>query len=410
MKRTNFVTRLVSILLFIALLSYLGVYLIRSMSKDIRTAPAVAVEIYDSITATGIIARQEQIITSNETYLSINADNGQMVASGGVVAMAYSNETALARAGQIRQLQLQRQYILAARSVSSSDTALTKREESIQNSITQLAASAARHEPDGISAATFSLSSTLLENTGVGVSDDDLAAINSEIDRLNLTSASDTTPIKAPISGLFFSSVDGFEHITPEFVTDIKPSVLRELMTQAQETGANSIGKVASPLSWYFAALISQEDAARLKVGERATLDFVRYCSGTITAVLVSMNLSDDDCAVTFRCTANAEEMLYVRNVSAEIVFESHTGIRVPKEAVYSEENPKENKTDEDPDTLYYVYTVTGLQAEKKYINITWETSEFYIAEISAEKADALRVGNEIILTKDAVSDGMILE
>ena len=52
--------------------------------------------------------------------------------------------------------------------------------------------------------------------------------------------------------------------------------------------------------------------------------------------------------------------------------------------------------------------TLTGMQAEKKYIEIAYETDEYYLVKVS-EEARSLRVGNEIILSTKGVTDGKVL-
>lgn len=90
MKRTDTLTKVISLLLFGALLAYLGVYFIRSSSDNIRTAPAVFVSLSDNAVASGIVIRQESLVQSNEKYLSVVAENGKEVSVGETVAVIYS--------------------------------------------------------------------------------------------------------------------------------------------------------------------------------------------------------------------------------------------------------------------------------------------------------------------------------
>ena len=144
--------------------------------------------------------------------------------------------------------------------------------------------------------------------------------------------------------------------------------------------------------------MISEEDASRLRVGGSALMDFGRYCSAPIEASVISISTpKKGECTVLFRCTRFTSEMLSVRRATAEIIFATREGIRVPREAVRSDEGGP------------YVYTLTGLQAEKKYITIAWETEEYFLAVSSADAA-SLRVGNEIILTDGEIYDGQLMK
>lgn len=412
MKRTNFVTNLISALLFGALLLYLGVYLVRSMSNDLRTAPAVYVELTDSAAATGMIVRDETLVVSGESYLSLIAETGQLLAAGETIAVAYSSEDALARAGQIRELELQRQYILAALNDDHTGSTVSQRDAAIKRAVTELSAAAARHSSEELSAASINLASLVMEDPEVNTTEVDLSLVTDRLNQLRQTASSDTIPIKAARPGVFFSAADGFEYASPERVKSISPSELREMMGSPQGTPEDVIGKLADPLEWYYAALVSRETAERLTVGGSATLDFGRYCAELLNATVISVKMDEHEAAVVFRCTSAASDMLAVRNASASILFGVTSGIRVPTEAIYTEEA---EETDAAGQTVIvektYVFTVTGLQAEKKYIKIVWESEDYCLAEpADSADADALREGNDIILTKGSIHDGVLLE
>lgn len=411
MKRTNFVTNLISLLLFAAVAAYLGVYIVRSVSSDVRTAPAVYVELTDAASAAGILVRSETLISSGEPYLSVTAENGQLVAAGETVAVAYSGEDALERAGRIRDLELQRQYILSSMAENGTGTEVSHRDESIKKSVAELAAAAAHHETEDIFEATVTLASFVLDNPDIQTTEADLRAVDDELARLRQTASADTTAVTAAAQGLFSSAADGFEHITPQSVDGIGPRELRGLMESPQSVDGSVVGKLADPLEWYFAALVSIDAAERFKVGDTAYLDFGRYQSEPLRASVWSVNGMGEEAVVVFRFTSAAAEMLSVRNASAKIVFGSVSGIRVPKEAVYEEQVEETVDGAAQLVTKKYVYTVTGLQAEKKYVKVVWEDEDYCLTEpADPNSSAALREGNDVILTGKEIYDGMLLE
>lgn len=411
MKRTNFVTNLISLLLFAAVAAYLGVYIVRSVSSDVRTAPAVYVELTDAASASGILVRSETLISSGEPYLSVTAENGQLVAAGETVAVAYSGEDALERAGRIRDLELQRQYILSSMAENGTGTEVSHRDESIKKSVAELAAAAAHHETEDIFEAAVTLASFVLDNPDIQTTEADLRAVDDELARLRQTASADTTAVTAAAQGLFSSAADGFEHITPQSVDGIGPRELRGLMESPQSVDGSVVGKLADPLEWYFAALVSIDAAERFKVGDTAYLDFGRYQSEPLRASVWSVNGMGEEAVVVFRFTSAAAEMLSVRNASAKIVFGSVSGIRVPKEAVYEEQVEETVDGASQLVTKKYVYTVTGLQAEKKYVKVVWEDEDYCLTEpADPNSSAALREGNDVILTGKEIYDGMLLE
>lgn len=397
MKRTNFVTKIVAILLFLAMAAYLGVYIINSLTDDIRTAPAVYLSLEEGIDMDGVIVRDEEYFESSEQYLSISAENGKMLAAGDTIAVSYSSEEALQRAGRIHELRLQQQYIISVLQGGGSGS-VEKREGNIKNAITQLAAAAARHETDQLSTAALDLSALVLNQSGVNATQADLTTVQDELLSLKQTSVRDTKSITASESGLFCSSEDGYEGLTFDDLEDITPSKLESLTKSPQDIPEHVIGKMVYSSYWYYAAYVSEEDAAKLKVGESRKLDFGRFCSDTVSGRIISISAPEDKkCVVVFRCTTAMADMLTVRFAEASIITGTSEGLRVPKEAAHIDDDGT------------YVYIVAGIRAEKKYISILQDMEDYYLVEISSGD-DALKANSSIIITSHSISDGMLLE
>ena len=397
MKRTNALTRLVSWLLFGALLCYLGVYIVRALKSDVRTAPAVYVTLAETAPAPGIVARKETLVESGEKYLSVVAENGAVLAKGETVAVTYSSEEALSRAAQITELESKKAYISAVLAGAQNAEDLSDREGAVSDAVTDVAAAAARHKTDELSSAAITLSSLVIESSNVEATQAQLDAVQTQLDSLSASASRDTVAITAPSAGLFAASADGFEFLTPDKLTDLTPDSLKKLEDSPETVSENVRGKLCDPYEWYFAATVAQDYAARLKVGGSAALSFGRYSSTPFKMHVVSIGKAvNKQCVIVFRCTTDPKDMLAVRKTTAELEFDTHEGIRVPKEAVLKDGDGA------------YVYTLTGMQAEKKYIEIAYETDEYYLVKVS-EEARGLRVGNEIILSTKGVTDGKVL-
>lgn len=402
MKRTNLVTKIVAVLLFIATASYIGFYTLSSLSGGYRTAPAVLVEIDKSVSMTGVIVRDELCVESEEHYLSISAENGEMLAVGDPIAVAYSSEEALARASEIRKLELQEEYIKSVLDGSSTDS-VSKKDSNIKLAITRLASAAARHKTDELASASLSLSALVLDQSTIKATAVDLTTVQNKISSLKQSASKDTKTLVATESGLFCSSADGYEFLTLDNVEGTSPSELEKLTETPQEVSASVRGKMVYSNAWYYAAAMSVEDAAALEVGSYEALDFGRYCSQAINALVVSIGSAEDDrCVAVFRCTRAMSEMLAIRFADATIVRDTVEGLRVPKEGCYVEQG-------ENGDSLTYVYISEGGRAAKKYVSITQDMGDYYLAEISY-KDGYLRADNDIILTSREIYDGMLLE
>ncbi|MCD8001931.1 MAG: hypothetical protein LUE95_05025 [Oscillospiraceae bacterium] len=400
MKRTDRLTNFISILLFLALLAYVVAFAVRSMQDVTVTAEALAVEYQLSGVASGIVVRDETVLSSSETYIDVSAEDGKLVAVGATLATAVSSEQGLERLNRMHELESEISRVESA--LAETDTAddLTTRDDSFSAFTAALASSVARHDMDALDTAALNLKTALIGTDDGSVSAEHLSELNRELLSLRASSTSDTQEIIAESSGVFSSAVDGYEHLSYADIADITPGALQALITAEQEPADGAYGKLVSGITWYFAAVLSAEDAENLTEGQNATLNFGRYYSADLTAKVVSISAEEDGAAaVVFSCSSALADTLSMRSVSADVVFASYDGIRVPAEAV---------QTDAETGELY-VWTITAMQLERKDIEILYSTDEFVIAA-RGSTGDALRAGNMIVVSGTDLYEGKIME
>ena len=88
-----------------------------------------------------------------------------------------------------------------------------------------------------------------------------------------------------------------------------------------------------------------------------------------------------------------------MREVSASVVFGSYSGIRVPAQAV---------RTDEETEATY-VWTVTAMQLERKDVEIIYAGDGFVIVRRGSEPG-SLREGNTVVVSGKDLYEGKIME
>lgn len=407
MKKTDLVTKIAALVVFLALAAYLGIYFYRAVKTPVITAPAVQTTLFTEAQVSGIVVRDESVLTGSADYMSLSVTDGRRVAKGSPVAMTYESEEAAERAERIRELELEisRTESLLSGLVSADE--VTAREAAVQNAVAGLAAATARHSMQEAETHSLSLESLLLRTDAETATAGDLILMRSELDKLKESAEEDTEPIAAPASGLFTTHLDGYEYLRPSDLVGLTPSELREMMDRSEDAPSDAIGKLVSSENWYFAALIDDGDFANvsdvLSRGARVKLEMGRYYGETLSARVEEIGRGEDGSRVIlFSCDRALADTLAMRIVSATLIASEHSGIRVPKEAVRTE-------TNEEGKTVHYLFTRTGVQAEKKYIEIVWETDGFYLAK-SAPPGSMLRDGNEIIVSAKDLYNGKIME
>ena len=169
--------------------------------------------------------------------------------------------------------------------------------------------------------------------------------------------------------------------------------------TEYRDDTEGNLGKVVTGTKWYFAALVSEADAARLEEGGTALLELGKYASGTVPAVVIRISHpSGGWCAVVFKCRTALNDTIALRELTADIVYDRVSGLRIPAKSVH---------VDEDGQT--FVYVISAMEVEKKTVEVICSTGDYYIVSVES-RADALRAGNEIIVSGRGVEEGLLLK
>ena len=399
MKRTDRLTNFIAILLFAAFLIYAGSYALRALRNTTVTAEAVAAEVRPGGVANGIVLRSEQVLTSTEPYIDITARSGTKIAAGAQLATAMRSEAGLERANRIHALEQEIARISAALEELDSAEDLTSRDEALRNSVDGITSAVARHELSGMDGDTLNLRSLLFPGSASGATKAELRELERELKTLQKDSDEDTRTLSAEIGGVFSTMVDGFEMLSSADLEGLTPSGLEALTDREAQIPANAYGKLVSSFRWYFAAVMSETDAENLKVGRTATLNFGRYYGADIRAKVSSISAPENgSVAVVFRCDTALSDTLAMRSVSADVVYEEYSGIRVPADALRYDE---ETETD-------FVWCITAMQLERKTVTVLYRDEDFAVIARSAA-SDALRDGNTVVVSGSDLYEGKVM-
>ena len=478
MKKTDALIKAVAILLFCAMVCYLGLTAYRRFSDPVRTAMAVTATVSDTASMSGIAVREEQVVTGSEPYIDVTASEGEKIAAGGSVATIYSSAVALDRALQARALELEINQVSTALETVENEGVLN-RDESIYAEIVCLSADVRSRNFSDADACQSALEGLMLRGSSDATAEH-LQALKEQYDALTAVSAGETIPICVSEGGTFSSAVDGFEDVTPQQAAGMTPDALRDLADSKRSAPKNVIGKIVTSYNWYYAAVIDEQSAEKLSEGETVQLSFDRHSAEALDAEVQS--IGDEQAGertVLFSLDRGMEDMLAARSISAELVFEEHTGLRVPlaglwrywagylsrddaaavapgdevtisldgetKNAFVSEIGGADDQgrcvavvywpwdeSDRPADAArasialtdgsvftadsYYtdgedhlcVFTVTGLQAERKKVTMVCKGDEYCL--VSSEGDDALREGNEIVVSAGKMFNGKVFD
>lgn len=400
MKRTDRLSKFIAILLFLAFAAYMTVYAVRSLRDTTVTAEAVAADVSLGGAVSGIVIRQETVLTSTERYIDVTARDGTKVAAGATLATAMRSEAGLQRANRLHELELEVSRMTAALDELDSAADLTTRDESLGAVVRELTGTVARHELTELDANSLNLRSLLFSNAASGVSKAELRALQRELDSLRSSSDGDARALTAEQSGIFTTLIDGYEGLSAADLEGLTPAKLEALMKSDADKPAGAFGKLVTSYQWRFAAVMSEDDAAQLTVGRTATLNFGRYYGADIYARVVSISAPENgSVAVVFLCDTALSDTLAMRCVPANVVFAAYSGIRVPAQAVQTDEKTGDS----------YVWCVTALQLERKKVTVVYADDDIALLAVD-HTANALRSGNTVVVSGRDLYEGKIME
>ena len=386
MRRSDTLIKAISVILLIAIICYMGFHLADSFLNPLQTVIAVNASSTESVSCEGYAVRTEETLSAGGMLSPVQ--DGKKVSAGGVVAVSYGSDAALERADAILELEARIDRLKNISTDSGSDAS---------GSIISLSKAVCRRELDDLDSLVYNTGYAVF---GTGASDADpeaeLSELKSQLSELK-SQQTGYTYITADSPGIFTSAVDGFEYITPDSLEGITPERLASLFSSPRSTGA--FGKLVYGTKWYFAAVLTEADAARLEKGGRALLSFTKNYSNQVSMTVESIGSgSGGNCVVIFSSDVGLSDVCSVREISADIIFSSYSGILTPDSAIY-----------EDTDGTKYVYLLVGLQAKRVNVEVVCRYNEYYCL-VKAAGNEILNEGAEIITKAKNLFDGKVVK
>ena len=421
MKQGKSVITFVMIALAAALAVYFGVYVYRTFNVPYTTTLAYQYTVNDSVPADGLLARQELVLPRQDGILDVIRAEGEKVGVGQTVALVYRNSQAQSDQAQLEQLDLEIELLSDAAAQSGDVQSAARLDENIIQAVAALRASAALQDYSTLETQVRAVKSSVLKRSYTygeeGGSTAELAAqLQALKDRraaLGQQTSSATTQVTAAQSGTFSSLVDGYESLlTPETVFSLTPSQLSALMASDAQGDESAVGKLVTSNRWYFAAAISSDAAQRLREGGSATLRFTGDFSRDVSMTVEKIGETEGDkTLMVFSSDRYLNETTLLRHLTAELIFSSYSGLRIPKESLHMSkfdvEDPDTGKTTQQ--SMLGVYVLVSGRVEFKEAQVVMEGSDYYVVRSTSQSRTALRAGDKVITSGVGIFSGQLL-
>ena len=431
MKQGPVLNRILMLVLAGALLIYLGAYIWDSLNDPFVTTTAYACTVDDSMSATGLLVRQEQVIQGTGAVVDQRYSEGEKVARGATVAVLYSSSAAADRRSQLQSLQTERDQLQYALSQSADLSDNARLSGEIVDAITSLRASAASEDLTRLEDQTLKLKSLIYQRadafgqtdrSGTSTEAEMQARIQdltSQISALQAQAGADTASITVDRPGIFSGVTDGFESlVTPDMLESLTPAALDELLSRPPQSDGTAVGKLITDSTWEFVCALSEEEAGELTEGKKVSVQFSRDWSGTVEMRVERIGAPQDGRVVAILSSDRfLSDTTLLRKQTVDLVFSSTSGIRVPVEAIRTEQRAEtDQETGRSREVqITGIYAVVGIQAEFKQVEVLDQRDGYCVVRAvttgsARNDKEALRSGDQVIVKGRDLFDGKVIQ
>ncbi|MCF2616268.1 hypothetical protein JQM68_03555 [Oscillibacter valericigenes] len=425
MKNNSLGMKILMAAVTLGLLAYFGLQGYLYFSDPLTTTLAYTYQVEESVSLSGYVVRQEQVLEDDGGgLLRLRREEGERVSRGGAVASVYADQSSLDRQAEISTLESRVEQLQYAQDAAGSSEVSMKLDAQILQNILEYrrcltADRMAKAETYGsqLRALVLKRDYTYSENEDLS---GQIEALQAQIKELKTQAAGSVRTVTAPVSGLYSAVVDGYETVlTPESLSDMTPSQLSAV--RADSTVSSGVGKLILGDSWYYAASMSAADAEELqeasdalkKAGKSLTLRFAKSVERDLPVTVSRIGPEENGrCVVVFEGKTCLSRLTLLRQQSAQVVWDSTEGIRVPKEALRMEKVTVNSEGERVTEEATGVYCVVGMEARFKPVEVVYNGSSFLLVRSAApEDRENLRLrpGDEVIITANGLYDGKVV-
>lgn len=411
----NVILYILSALLSICIIIYVGYHLINTWGTKVSTAYIELYSVNQTISLDAYIMRDETVLFSDVFgNLGQTAANGEKVRKNQEVAKVYSNpDTEIrSRIAEIdAQLKLMRDS-MEADYLTVSDT--SKLDNTISDMLLKIKLEIENNNLDYVTAIRSELlkiinKRDIITKTGLSQIELENQIITLGRERGTLLSQLSTVlkTVYTTISGYYYAPVDGYENIfSASKISSMTLDEFTEMMQSTPDevilTGGSQTtsGKIVNDYQWYIACPSTKESLQFFEENKKYNITFPVNPGYDIEMTLTKIISQTDsqDILLIFQTNYMPDNFNYLRLQPVEIVEVIHTGYKIPRSAVRVING------------VQGVYIMEGNLVIFKQINVIYETDGYFIVSenINSEKK-WLSLHDKIIVEGKSLFEGKII-
>ena len=171
-------------------------------------------------------------------------------------------------------------------------------------------------------------------------------------------------------------------------------------MNRHPSAPANAIGRLVTDARWYYITVADADSLASCKVGSYVEVQFSYGFYNSLQMRIARIGSAEEDgrCVLVLTTDRFLQTAITCRAQTAEIIFQNRTGLRVPKSAIYVNDDGESG-----------VYVLSGARAVWKPVELLMDSGDYFLVCEDRSSTNNLWPDDEIILTTETLYDGKVL-
>ncbi|MBQ9941288.1 MAG: hypothetical protein IJO74_07105 [Clostridia bacterium] len=394
MRLSKFTVNIISFLITIGTVLYIGIWFMRTFKSDVGVEYAGISTVEQKLNADGYIIRNEEVLTLPDNgVVYYIADELEKVSKNSVVANIYASERFADTQAQIIEIDRKIKVLESSRiDKNFVITNMAKIDNQISESIIRLKNNALSRNykitvQNGDELLTILNKRQLIAQKSDGF-DDKIAQLENQRTNLSHSLTGLKSSIVTNTGGYFSTAVDGYENIfTSEQVENMTVDSFNKLITSQPDESlkTNHAGKIIKDFLWYILCSVDKSLCTEFSEGETYDIIFPHSSDTRIQFVLdkklTQTNLPN--AVLVFSTLEEPKNFDFSRLQELQIIKKSYSGLKIPKNALRIQ------------DKFEGVFVLSGNEVKFKRIHRIFESDSFYLADLNDPLSSGEYLNNE---------------
>ncbi len=406
-----------------ALLLYVVCNFVYGQLTKIETETAQKVTISDTISTQGIAIRNETVIKSDYSGVTVSVvENGGRVYKGETIVNVFSSDSSAQAYLRVREIDEALEEFESMKTAGAENaTEIGSVDKMINNRLLSLSSSVYNGDiEDALELSEellYVLNKNQIATKQVENFDARVNELKAERDSLLAKYSDAPTALKSPLAGYYISEADGYEDLlNTDVIEGLTPEKLEDIInSRVQITDPSVIGKIADNYKWHLVCTVTAEEASRLSENKFYTIMLPYSETESIEAKLITItpNADETEYLLTFRCSYMVSDLASFRSQPIIIQVKNFTGLGINQAAIVYKEEVREVSSSDglittQTEAIPGVYILWGNEVRFRQINEIYRDGDTVVCSIESARG-WLKMYDDVIINKENMYDGKIV-